>query len=674
MSLRTVLFFWGVFLLLHLLDSVGRDTISSRALYEQQLNVSFSLGNMSWPANATRFDEIGTMLDNLFLQSSSIDPDEPAPVFYQNLTGIMKGKWTHLNLTYNDIPHAAYYNETEARRLLAGFTFSKRHSGVLSFHLQSNNSVLMNVSHKDSELSDVRFIDGFVKVGHPRGGLLLSVHGAHFVRTGEVFLVGSAAGNGSSLTTIPAMMLSKESFEYAKGLALGVNAENLRYLRNRIASDPSSEEDVESLQSRTACVFYIFMQLRHLPRPFSWEDIQAYEEELLHPQGIPTRKPPRLQSNAILYSPTCGVVLSSTDNTIRGLKLEQYHAKSATYTVVVWIISCLELFLTMRQMQFTTTPSALSKVSVVTVGMLTCLDAYLCLFHFASGGAIPTLFLPFVTAAFFKFLLFSIFEMRYLLDVTRAQRRNSTDFAIGAMYSRFCTYMVVGVFLFFQFGAQSPTIVAITGFVMNSFWVPQIVSNIRRNSRGALDPYYLFGMSLLRLILPLYYYGCPRNVVHYEEVKPFGASVLVMWMAAQVILLVLQDRFGPRVFVPSLLRPVQYDYHPVLTATDIEQSTLIAPSVADATATSSTAVSLRRNECAICFTSVIPVTAGATASSSSSSSSSKSPVDSVLSSNVSRMSYMVTPCHHLFHTECLEKWMEVKFECPVCRTELPENN
>lgn len=31
-----------------------------------------------------------------------------------------------------------------------------------------------------------------------------------------------------------------------------------------------------------------------------------------------------------------------------------------------------------------------------------------------------------------------------------------------------------------------------------------------------------------------------------------------------------------------------------------------------------------------------------------------------------------TPCNHLFHRSCLERWMEERLECPLCRTLLPE--
>jgi hypothetical protein len=32
---------------------------------------------------------------------------------------------------------------------------------------------------------------------------------------------------------------------------------------------------------------------------------------------------------------------------------------------------------------------------------------------------------------------------------------------------------------------------------------------------------------------------------------------------------------------------------------------------------------------------------------------------------------MVTPCKHVFHTECLGKWVVVRMECPVCKQRLP---
>ena len=33
---------------------------------------------------------------------------------------------------------------------------------------------------------------------------------------------------------------------------------------------------------------------------------------------------------------------------------------------------------------------------------------------------------------------------------------------------------------------------------------------------------------------------------------------------------------------------------------------------------------------------------------------------------------MKTPCNHFYHTSCLLRWMEIKMECPRCRSVLPQ--
>lgn len=37
-----------------------------------------------------------------------------------------------------------------------------------------------------------------------------------------------------------------------------------------------------------------------------------------------------------------------------------------------------------------------------------------------------------------------------------------------------------------------------------------------------------------------------------------------------------------------------------------------------------------------------------------------------------RRDYLVTPCDHIFHPECLTPWLAQRLECPTCRLQLPE--
>lgn len=39
--------------------------------------------------------------------------------------------------------------------------------------------------------------------------------------------------------------------------------------------------------------------------------------------------------------------------------------------------------------------------------------------------------------------------------------------------------------------------------------------------------------------------------------------------------------------------------------------------------------------------------------------------------SIAKKEYMLTSCGHTFHSVCLEKWLEMKNECPYCRNKIP---
>ena len=38
---------------------------------------------------------------------------------------------------------------------------------------------------------------------------------------------------------------------------------------------------------------------------------------------------------------------------------------------------------------------------------------------------------------------------------------------------------------------------------------------------------------------------------------------------------------------------------------------------------------------------------------------------------IKKKMYMITPCDHVFHTVCLERWMMLKNDCPYCKRKIP---
>ena len=117
------------------------------------------------------------------------------------------------------------------------------------------------------------------------------------------------------------------------------------------------------------------------------------------------------------------------------------------------------------------------------------MDSYLCLMHLTTGIVVEALFNAFATAAFFKFMIFSIFEMRYLLIIWKARRPqgfqegwNSMRRELSMLYSRFYGCLLAGIVFIYQMQKYS-TIVMLGTY---SFWVPQIIHNIHHDHRKPL--------------------------------------------------------------------------------------------------------------------------------------------------------------------------------------------
>ncbi|PWA91524.1 hypothetical protein CTI12_AA050190 [Artemisia annua] len=235
-----------------------------------------------------------------------------------------------------------------------------------------------------------------------------------------------------------------------------------------------------------------------------------------------------------------------------------------------------------------------------------------------------SLFNAFATAAFFKFVVFSIFEMRYLLAIWKAGRSMNSGEGWEAMrrelsvlYSRFYGILLGGILFMYEFHRYLRPIL----LLLHSFWIPQIITNIVRDSRKPLHPQYIIGMSLTRLAIPLYVFGCPHNFMRIEPDNKWCISLCAL-VGFQAAILILQHYLGSRCFIPHQILPEKYCY---FRKVDPDSN--------------------NASDCVICMTAI----------------------DHTQHS----VDCMVTPCDHFFHSGCLQRWMDIKMECPTCRRSLP---
>ncbi|KAH8111085.1 hypothetical protein DFH11DRAFT_1799176 [Phellopilus nigrolimitatus] len=248
--------------------------------------------------------------------------------------------------------------------------------------------------------------------------------------------------------------------------------------------------------------------------------------------------------------------------------------------------------------------------------------------------------------------------------------------------ARFWLSMLFALALFVRV-LVSPSLALLTiAGVYSNFWIPQIVRSARRGTTSGLRVEYLIGTSACRSFFALYLFACPNNVLGIDT-SPW-ILVLVGFVFLQIVVVVLQEYLGPGFFLPRSYTPTtQYDYHPYMPLPDVEAP---EPSLGD---------------CAICMDAILvqPDSHLHRRSMSEKSLSGRRRSSSVkererekdrergvtgilnrieavagrttgagvgIGGSGRRKSYALAPCHHLFHTACLERNI-----CPQCRRPLP---
>ncbi|KAL1345898.1 hypothetical protein HN51_019572 [Arachis hypogaea] len=357
------------------------------------------------------------------------------------------------------------------------------------------------------------------------------------------------------------------------------------------------------------CNIEIAAQISRLPSSKS-----DGERDRFHLEGL--MESPSVDDDGDCFS---ALLLNATS-----VNIEVYYNKAVNYTLMVTFISFVQVLLLIRQMEHSSTQSGAAKVSILMIGQQAIMDAYLCLLHLTAGILVESLFNAFATAAFFKFVVFSIFEMRYLLAIWKASRPLSNGEGwetmrreLSVLYSRFYGILLGGILLMYEFHHYLRPIL----LLMYSFWIPQIITNVIRDSRKPLHPHYILGITITRLAIPLYVFGCPNNFMRIESDRSW-CLYLAVFIGLQAAVLLLQHYLGSRWFIPRQILPEKYSYY-----RRFDQDARHA------------------SDCVICMTSI----------------------DHTQRSN----DCMVTPCDHFFHSGCLQRWMDIKMECPTCRRSLP---
>ncbi|KAF7370635.1 RING-type domain-containing protein [Mycena sanguinolenta] len=556
--------------------------------------------------------------------------------------------------------------------------------------------------------------------------LRLEFEGIHFVPNGTIYALVEPTGQHVDLRFLPSIVPEASRNETAQIVEPEL-ASRIAKLKSLIDAGIIEQEATDEV-SKTTCPFTLYVALDRLSIPERF--MREYEEEVQSPAGIWTVKPPPMAISGVLVSKECGVLYEF--HKAEGVGLRSLFRKLTTYAGSAAITYLILLILLFRQMARSRTPSGISRLSYWTFLVQATVDSLSFAGHtvfalVADGKPSLSLIVP----AFLACVLFANEAGQFTMLIQQFQApedaparaaptapappatattngtptgavdtpsprtptpsappppstpqataelpapaaqqpqppqipRQPSFLAFLIQHLRSDPQMRLWLVMFVFLTLMVHTILSATlsiifvSITYSFFWLPQIARSARRGRGSGLSAEYLVGTTVCRLYIALYFLLCPKNVLDIEPRR--WAYFLAGFVCLQMSVVILQDtNIGPTFFLPRRYAATKgYDYHPVMpTSTDPESP------------------DQSLGDCAICMDAIYADPAarrrsldekGKSEWGASGTSKRKTRTKSGGGGGG------LAPCHHLFHTECLERWLAIKNICPQCRRPLP---
>ncbi|EFC39083.1 predicted protein [Naegleria gruberi] len=322
------------------------------------------------------------------------------------------------------------------------------------------------------------------------------------------------------------------------------------------------------------------------------------------------------------------------------------------------LLSIFLIFGMLRQIKSTATRSAAQRISILFVGFTFTLS-----FLFFSGSLIflfnfYSVFSISLALSFMSFLYLTC-SIQYVLYIWKSHYPNHYENVVRAsVFFFFWGFLMTVLFGGYYLSHVYPHLLRYILFIGFSFIVPQIISNFVYNTRKSVDLVYLTSLVVFFSFLVLYFGTRPENFLEFKTNYTY-CFLILSYMYIQYGIFLAQNLIDPRLNILSthlfgFMLPPKYNYHRPIPESMLEEGEC---------------------KCVICMSEIeIPendTTSDALlveVNNNSTLTNRKKKAE-----NYSSKDFMVTPCNHVFHTVCLEKWKEYKLECPLCKKDLPMN-
>lgn len=255
--------------------------------------------------------------------------------------------------------------------------------------------------------------------------------------------------------------------------------------------------------------------------------------------------------------------------------MNEYNFGSNTYSLLYILITCLGIYVTGYQIQHSDTSAKTTKISFYFTALLCASDCYISMIHFVLSTQMNQINTCLMILAFLNFILFSFFDLRFMLIVWKSHLDpsiyiynildDSVDLRqrILGLYLKFYIFLCSGFFF-----SHFKIVIYVYSFFLFSPFIFQIIRAAKNNYRRKLiTNRFLYGIALSRIFLTYYftiYSNSIRVIIFGNSYYYKIGTLLISYILFQVIIVKCQEKYGPRFFIPSFLLSQVYNYHRII--------------------------------------------------------------------------------------------------------------
>ena len=338
----------------------------------------------------------------------------------------------------------------------------------------------------------------------------------------------------------------------------------------------------------------------------------------------------------------------------------EYPKKILNYSILLTVIAFIEIIYTTKFMILINDNQQISlNTDIYTIIIQIIWSSILFYANLFLALSQNNLLFEYAMPSVLYFFLFSVFLLRILFFSWRA-RNIDLIYRDPRLFKKKLIRFCLSVYILLIFTMASLKIWYIyfpmTFLLFLGTWLGQIIYSAKKGTKPSMPFSYIFFVTLFKSFIPIYLKCNPNSIFSF---KPNYLKVIILdsVLYIEAIILSFQKLFGPKFFLTKKYKHPKFDYYK--QEKEIEEKD-------------------KNQECVICLDNIGKIPQNEEENSINENHGKfdlekylQELVKKYYNKNRNKGPFMLTPCHHLFHTKCLELWLEQKNECPYCRQKIP---